>query len=269
MQLMKIDWSKLWKEARAKEKRRKGPDVWDRRAPSFARHALQSPYIKDFTRILSPDPSWSVLDVGSGPGTLAIPLADKVRTITAIDFSGVMIDILKKECASRGIKNITALKASWEDDWAAMGIGPHDAAIASRSILVDDLEDALLKLDGIATKQIYISAPVGDGPMDRKFFEAIGREFPERPDYIYVYNLLHQLGILADVTFITIRDKKTYNNFNDAFESNKWMFDNITTQEEKRLGNYLKGHLISQDNRLAMSYERLIRWAVISWKKQT
>ncbi|UKL14293.1 class I SAM-dependent methyltransferase [Dissulfurimicrobium hydrothermale] len=268
MQLPKIDWSRLWKEARAREKRRKGPDVWDRRAPSFAKHASKSPYVREFIRILSPEPSWSVLDVGSGPGTLAIPLADKVREITAIDFSGAMIELLKKECACRGIKNITAVKASWEDDWNAVGIWPHDVAIASRSIVVDDLEAALLKLDGIARKQVYISAPVGDGPMDRRLFEAVGRDFPERPDYIYVYNLLHQLGILADVTFITLRDKKTYDSFGEAFESNKWMFDNITPEEEERLENYLKDHLAPEGGGLSMSYERLVRWAVISWKKQ-
>ncbi|MGQ9499533.1 MAG: class I SAM-dependent methyltransferase [Dissulfurimicrobium sp.] len=269
MPFTKIDWSRLWKEARAREKRRKGPDVWDRRAPSFAKHAAQSSYVQDFIKLLSPDPSWSVLDVGSGPGTLAIPLAGKVREITAIDFSSVMIDILKRECACLGIKNITAIKASWEDDWNAIGIQPHDVAIASRSIIVDDLEAALLKLDSIATKQVYISAPVGDGPFDRRFFDAVGRQFPERPDYIYIYNLLYQLGILANVTFITLCDKKIYGSFEEAFESNKWMFDDITPEEEERLANYLKDHLVPEGERLSMSYERIIRWAVISWKKQT
>lgn len=35
------------------------------------------------TAALDIDPSWSVLDIGSGPGTLALPLARRARRVTA------------------------------------------------------------------------------------------------------------------------------------------------------------------------------------------
>jgi len=32
-----------------------------------------------------------------------------------------------------------------------------------------------------------------DGPGDRQLLEAVGRETSTNPDYIYIYNLLHQM----------------------------------------------------------------------------
>ncbi|MDA8161327.1 MAG: class I SAM-dependent methyltransferase [Desulfobacteraceae bacterium] len=268
MDIKKLDWDELWKEAKLKEKRRKGPEFWDRRAQSFSKHASEGAYTETFLSILNPEPSWTVLDVGSGAGTLAVPLAGKVRAITAIDFSAAMLELLQEKCKNHGIENIRTFKAAWEDSWEALGIEPHDVAIASRSANVYDLKGAILKLDRFAKKRAYISAPVGDGPFNRRLHEAMGMKLPSRPDYIYVYNLLYQLGIFADVQLITLRGKRSYDSHEDAFNATKWIFDRMDGQDGQRLRQYLKDHLVPEGGRFYMSYERVIRWAVISWKKE-
>lgn len=75
-------------------------------------------------------------------------------------------------------------------------------AIASRSLVVEALEPALRKLDASAKYMVMITSKVGAGPRDRRAMEAVRRNFPKGPDYIYVVNLLHQMGIYANVTFI-------------------------------------------------------------------
>ncbi len=67
---------------------------WNERAAAFARRTGQSPYIESFLTLLNAEPSWSVLDVGSGPGILALPLSNPVKTVTCIDFSSATLQIL-------------------------------------------------------------------------------------------------------------------------------------------------------------------------------
>ena len=138
---------------------------------------LQNFYSERVVQNLRPSADWSVLDVGCGAGTLAIPLAGLVRRVTAIDFSDAMIALLNHRCLENSLTNITARVIGWEDDWEQAGIAEHDVAIASRSLIVDDLQAALCKLNSKARRRVYLSSLVGDCPCDRKIFEILGRDF--------------------------------------------------------------------------------------------
>ena len=94
----KIDWNRAWREDYKAKVRGSDQEFWNRRAPSFSEHVEGDDgddYADPFLDIMEPQPEWSVLDVGCGPGTLACPLAKIVRRVTAIDFSPVMLDILR------------------------------------------------------------------------------------------------------------------------------------------------------------------------------
>ncbi len=216
-----IDWNRAWQEARSRNKEKRDRRAyWNKRAPAFARHAGESPYAGAFLRLLHLRPDWTVLDVGCGAGTLALPLALLVKEVTAIDLSDAMISLLRDQCREQGISNIRTEVLGWEDDWDRAGIGGHDVAIASRSLVPDDLRAALTKLDQRARRAVYISSPVGDGPFDRRIFEAAGRELDRRPDYIYVYNVLYQMGIQAEIRFMDNREiPKVYSGIDEAMES--------------------------------------------------
>jgi SAM-dependent methyltransferase len=182
-----LNWNQLWLEARLRAKRvEKNKAHWNMRASSFAGHTSQSGSVARFIRYLQPDSAWTVLDVGCGPGTLAIPLAARVRSVTAIDISERMIGILEAACCDKHICNIKAGVVAWEDDWHRAGLKKHDVAIASRSLVMENLEVAITKLAAMAKKRVVISSLVGDGPYDRKIFAAIGRELDRGPDFICI-----------------------------------------------------------------------------------
>lgn len=267
--ISEIDWNEVIsnkKEIQPKSVS-SGPDFWNKRAPSFADHAGKTFYPESFIKIMNPDPSWTVLDMGCGGGTLAIPMAERVRRVTAVDFSVKMLEILNSEAGKRGIKNIETIHASWEDYWDESGIGIYDVAIASRSLAVDDISTALIKLDKAARKKVIISTVVGDGPFDRKMLEAVGRERSAGIDYIYFYNLLYQMGILANINLITEDRNNTFGNIEEALESVRWMFQEMTPEEEVKLKKYLEDHLIERDSRLLLDYKKKSTWAVIWWDK--
>jgi SAM-dependent methyltransferase len=54
-------------------------------------------------------PGARVLDVASGPGTLALVAAERGAEVTAVDFSTQMIERLRTRAAARGIANVRAI----------------------------------------------------------------------------------------------------------------------------------------------------------------
>ncbi len=267
---VKPDWNRIWQESCRKRKGdRNDQEFWNKRAPSFANHARESGYVTDFLHYLAPQSDWSVLDMGCGAGTLAIPLADSVRQVTAVDFSETMLAILSERCREKGFTNVTTRLLGWQDDWEAAGIERHDVAIASRSLVVEDLAGSIEKLAGRARHRVIISSLVGDGPFDRRIFTAIGRDLDRGPDYICVYNLLHQMGIYADVTFVSNEgeDRKIFQDQDDAVAGYRWMISDMTGEEEYKLRQYLERHLVSMGDGYALDYQHLVRWAILSWNK--
>jgi len=266
MGLPAIDWNEVWRKMHAE---RPAPlhdrGFWDQRAPEFTRHATAGDYILQFVQIMEPKPDWSVLDVGCGAGTLAVPLAPRVADITAMDPSTGMRTLLEERCRNQGIDNICIVEGGWQDDWVALGIGTHDVAIASRSLLVEDLRGAILKLQKHARKRVYLATLVDDGPYDRGIVEAVGRKLSLGADYIVVYNLLRQMGIYANAAFTVTRQEKSFADLEEAVDGLRWMIHAMTPAEEARLREYLARCLVRENGRWRLPQARVVRWAVLWW----
>lgn len=265
-----IDWTLLrdnalkkkgWQNKKAKE--------WDGKARAFAGRNKSSAYIELFLSHLPLRPDMTVLDIGSGPGTLAIPIARQVRTVTAIDFSRTMLDTLEELAAAEKIANIRTVHCAWEDDWQAKGIEPHDIAIASRAMGVKDLETALKKIDSFALHSIFLSDRIGATPFEVGAFQALGRPFAPGPDYIYTLNILYTLGIYANVMVLTLEQDVTYSSMDEAIQSYSWMFQDITPSETAALERYISGQIVSSAaGRLTVRRANPPQWALIWWRKE-
>ncbi|HTP52170.1 MAG TPA: class I SAM-dependent methyltransferase [Anaeromyxobacteraceae bacterium] len=262
------DWNRAWQVARELAGRRGDSEAWNRRAPSFARNASKSGYVERMLELMSPDPSWSVLDVGCGSGTLAVPLARRVRSVTALDFSPRMLELLGERCGAEGLTNVVPVLGSWEDDWARLGIGRCDVALASRSLSVNDLREALLKLDRAARHKVFVTAPVGEGPIDGRVFEAAGRHRVPGPDYVFPLNLLRQLGIEPRLEFIPVAEGRRFATLEDALERVLWMISDPSPAEVGRLRAWLERELVSVAGGFELASPRTVRWAVLSWEKR-
>jgi SAM-dependent methyltransferase len=267
--IRKIDWNRICRESRRQKSYPSGnTSYWDKRAPSFARNASKSDYVGKLLGFMELKPHWTLLDVGCAAGTLAIPLAELVKNVTAMDISCKMLDLLRERCTKLGISNIQTVQGAWEDDWNTLGIGEHDVAIASRSLITDDFESALSKLDKAARKRVYVSTIVGDGPHDRRIFRALGRDLNPGPDYIYFQNLLYRMGVRANVNFITYLEQNSYDTPQEAFNLIGSKIEGISPAEEETLLDYLKQYLVCDHGKWVMSYPRKISWAILWWEKE-
>lgn len=263
-----IDWALLRKNAMVRKGwKRKGPAEWDSKAQSFSGRTKHNDYVDLFIQELPLDPSFSVLDIGAGPGTLALPIAKQVHRVTAIDFSSGMLEVLDQHAKEEKTENIQTIQCSWEDDWLDKGITPHDIAIASRSVGVEELEPALQKINSFATKYVFISDRIGATPFEAGAFEAIGRPFAPGPDYIYTVNMLYKMGIYPNVTVLKPNPVSIYPSIQEALASYRWMFQELGPAEEQELIKYIEQNIVeTTKSTITVQRNSPVQWALIWWK---
>jgi SAM-dependent methyltransferase len=264
-----LDWDLLWQNAQRKKGwASKGAKEWDKKSTSFATRNKTSPYVSKVLKQLPLEPSMTVLDVGSGPGTLALPIAEQVSAVTAIDFSPNMLQILNSSAAEKGLTNITTIECAWEDDWEQKGITTYDLAIASRSMGVENLTQAIEKLNRHTTKYVFIADRISPTPFDPLAFHAVDRSFESGPDYIYTLNVLYSMGIHPNVTVLKLDKDMYFADIELAMESYTWMLKGLTGPEEEQLRLYLEEKARpAADGGLVISREMPPQWALIWWQK--
>lgn len=258
----------LWENYHLTKQKRDNEAYWDRRALGFSRHSGMSNYTKEFIKLCQIHPDWTVLDIGCGSGSLTLEIARRARHVTGVDISGKMLELLEDEAGRKGIGNVDTIKAAWEDDWDRCEVPQADLVIESRALLTPDLPTALKKLQSRSRKRVCLSTVCGDLAYgDRKVIESIGRSLPHPPDYIHVVNCLYDMGINAEVDFISSVKCDCYCNRDAAKQSMLKMLGGVVSErEDALLDDFLEQHLVrTEENEWVKDYERRTDWACISW----
>ncbi|MEL7234293.1 MAG: class I SAM-dependent methyltransferase, partial [Chloroflexota bacterium] len=154
----------------------------------------------------------TLLDVGAGSGRFAIPLAESVRQVTALDLSPDMLAILERRAAEKDISNIQLLRGSWEDT----PVEPHDVVLAAWSLYRQrDILTSLQKLIATTRRTLiivdgdYASRPDDDPPHDRLKTQVWGKGDPGLCNYLYFAGMLLQCRVRAEVRLVHERMTRT------------------------------------------------------------
>jgi len=130
-----------------------------------------------------------------------------------------------------------------------------------------DLKEALSKINNAARKYVYLTAWIGNDITDREICRAVEKKYHPGPGYIYVYNLLFQMGIYADVEILNYRSAYHYSSLEEVADFTKWKLRIEGKEQEGKLKKYLSEHLNKDDSGFRM--ERNMVWALIQWKKES
>ena len=231
MKTHSIDWNTIWREQRKQhhEANRNSTDAsfWDAKdaARRFYRMAQENngERVEKTLRDMPLIPSSRVLDVGAGPGTLAIPIARQVNHVTAVEPSEGMRSVFDEELAAKRIGNIDVVPKRWEDVSVADDLSPpYDVVFASYSLDVPDIEEAVRKLEEASSRYVYIYWFAGEtswDAMSRELWPLLhGSSFVPSPKCDIIYNVLYSMGIYPDIETFPFRHINRFADLDEAVD---------------------------------------------------
>ena len=211
-----------------------------------------------------------VLDIGSGPGTLAIPLAPKVKEITAIEPGKGMVDLLYENMKKDGITNITCIEKRWEDiDIKNDLTGEYDIVLSSLSLTMDDIHQSLAKMDTASSGYVYIYW-FADPPFWEKMYIDL---WPALHDETYypgpkadcLFNVLYQMEIYPNIEMLPLDKVYRFSTRKKMVEFFQNRFAAKTKTQRKVLAAYLSPLIRTEGNEVVISGNSLL--AKVWWKK--
>jgi SAM-dependent methyltransferase len=207
-----IDWIESWRRLVQERSAIAGshgdPSYWDRRAPTFARSTRTR--IDGFLAVVAPyaSPRKTLIDVGAGAGRHALPLAERLEWVTAVEPSeGMRAQIPPRD-------NMTVIASTWEE----AEVAPADLVICAHVLYgVEEPAPFIAKLDRSARDRVFIM--LREGPMPHPatvIRERMGGPSPRLPQFTDLFMLLVQMGMAPDVTFIRYQVVQRYADLNEA-----------------------------------------------------
>jgi ubiquinone/menaquinone biosynthesis C-methylase UbiE len=161
------------------------PETWSATAEGYAEIVTQfEEYSERALNVVGPRSTDHVLDIATGPGTLALLAAPRVARVAAIDFSPGMIEALAGRAAREGVTNVEG--AVMDAQALEFGDRSFDAAFCMFGFMffrdparVFREMRRVLRPGGRAL--IATWAPIERRPMMKVAFDAMAEVLPELP----------------------------------------------------------------------------------------
>lgn len=229
-------WRKIWDEAKMsslyvrrvirseKEVREKTINFWNRFAPTYGIHSVEQEKkrvaniidLLERKQMLTPDTD--LLDVGCGPGNYSLPLARRVKSVTALDGAVEMCRILEQNAREANQNNISVLHQMWEDvDLKQESMyQKFDLVFASMTPAVCNY-DTLVKLIQASREYCCLIWWAGWTYYEDQLIQELWQLFFQEElnhrgfDIIYPYNLLYSMGYAPTMDYEKVEwtDKET------------------------------------------------------------
>ena len=252
-----IDWNELWMDAKQNStsfKRQKDhANLWHdkNRAKRYDERVKENNRARARETIdkLDISPDSTVLDIGAGPGTLTIPLAKRVKKVTVVDPSPAMIECLKENMKEEGLTNVVCINKKWEE-MDTGEIETHDIVIASFSLAMLDIGDALKKMDSLAKRYVYLFWFAGETAWEKTYSDLWPRIHNETyipgPKCNYLYNILYQMGVYANIEVIDTEHNQKFLSLDEAVDDLKTNLSIETPEQEDIVREYLSKKLVKE-----------------------
>jgi SAM-dependent methyltransferase len=211
-----------------------------------------------------------VLDIGAGPGTLALPLAPLVKEITAVEPGKGMADLLYENMKTEGITNITCIEKRWEDlDLRNDLSGKYDIVLSSLSLTMEDIRESLAKMDAASSRYVYIYW-FTDPPFWEKMYidlwPALHNEtyyFGPKADCLF--NVLYQMEIYPNIEMLPLDKVYRFSTMKEMEVFFQSRFAAKTKKQRQVLDAYLSPLIQTEGNEFVISGNSTL--AKVWWKK--
>ncbi len=263
-----VDWNAVWKQAVEKLPKKDASKSWNKIAPKFDQWMKKDDYPEELVSKIRIEEGDTVLDIGCGNGAITIPLAKKAKSVTALDISVNMLNILQEKAAAEKLTNIEIINKAIEDVEVSE-IGYHDIVVASRSLNgIPDIQPVLEKIDKIAQKYVYITFwGVDNREFENEISKLLGKETHKHPDYTIIINILQEMGIQANLEPLKSNTRNFYSNMEEALDRIEWRVGELNGDERNLVKEYLL-RVLTKEPDGNLSYSRAnSKWILIWWEK--
>ncbi|MGB4236247.1 MAG: class I SAM-dependent methyltransferase [Methanoregulaceae archaeon] len=253
------DWNAVWKRLYSDNIQSRGyeecTNLWESRekASGFLAQSRENPQrIDHILKALPLTPLSRVLDIGAGPGTLALPIARKVTHVTAVEPAAGMVEVMTEQAAREKIANLTILQKRWEDIDPTRDL-PHryDIVIASYSLGMPDIKASIKSMCRASSKWVYLFWFAGMTSWEKTMIDLWPqlhrREFKCGPKVDVLYNVLYDMGIYPNVETVPMEHKRIFPDFESAINEYVNQYRVSTESQEKIVRDYFS-RILTEEN---------------------
>ncbi|MDD1690089.1 MAG: class I SAM-dependent methyltransferase [Methanoregula sp.] len=275
---MAPDWNEVWKFRQKQHELSKASDDpshdWNRKENAERYDANSRREYDDRIRLtidgLDISRDSRVLDIGAGPGTLAVPLASRVREVTAVEPGAGMVSTLMDRAAREGITNISCVQKRWEDvDIARDLSGPYDVVIASLSLTMEDIRAALAKMNAASRQYVclywFVDLPFWERMYADLWEPLHGSPYYSGPKADCLFNVLYQMGIYANVEMLPLSKEYRFASRGEMETFFRKRFSAKTPEQEQIIDRYIASRIRTEGEDVIVSGDST--FAKIWWKK--
>lgn len=196
--------------------------IWDDSADMYDQMAkMEAEYTEEILSHLPISPEDSVLDIGCGPGRVAVPLARRAGRVTAIDSSEPMLAHCRENAGKAGVTNLEIRYLDWMEAVPGENLEKHDIVVASRSVGMYDLKKLSSFANKYAVTMCWANGPSIPELLDRLFEGTSDRPkmMPDdrRVSYNIQYNIAYDLGYEPNILVLPDGFRKTFSTREEAY----------------------------------------------------
>ena len=273
-----VSWETAWKEMRqermGKLKVSYDDEFFKKNAKDFSDRIKFNDYEfgRKTTEMLDEviDDNFEVLEIGTGPGTLTIPLAKKVKRITGVEFGERNIKNLKlnlKENNLSNVANVEIVNKKWEEIEDDKIKGKFDLVVCSHFLWqINNIDELLRRVENASRRYCSIIQPCGRDELIKEIFEKISNQkytgqFEPDADY-FAYVILREWGRLVSVGYFDYTFERNLEEQVRNIAAFIGRFYEVDTVLGKRIKDYLLE--ISEDK----IYREENKAAVLWWQPE-
>ena len=267
LKIDKIDWEYVWQKSIKKGLRKE--KNWDDIAKDYGKWLENDDYPDKLIENMRLSPDDTVLDIGCAEGTISRKIAKRVKSLTGLDKSNLMLEELNKKALEEDITNIKTIQMDI-NDINHEDIGDYDIVLASRCLNgISNIKNTLITLNEIANKYVYITVFGSSSYKYKKEkSEIAGKPFKAGTDYIVLVLLLKSLGIEANVIQLECENLKEYHDINEAIDRSVWRLGELDEEREMALRKYFNEIFVKNERGNWVNPKDKTDLVLIWWKKE-
>ncbi|AEG13764.1 Methyltransferase type 11 [Desulfofundulus kuznetsovii DSM 6115] len=260
------NWEREWEEKTIETSRVSGNDYWNKRAEDYANYIKTSDFdhgrkirsIFENVGILKPD--FVILDIAAGPGSVSIPFAEAVKKVIAVEPAKEMAKHLIKNAQEKGLQNIEIINKKWEEVNEEEHEKKFDMVIcAHASWHFVDIGEQIKRMNKVSRGYCCFAEGVKSDDEYDEMYKKLGINTESLDRFIYLFNILYQKGILANVRIFDVIMRRSINSAINMWELLISKYRESTELDKEIIKKHVDSYSVDG------IYERKSKMAVIWW----